>query len=564
MVRKLKIPFLTTLVALMTSLSGCGAVSIDPDLTIDVSNHDDITLKTYFPNFGCANQKIKRGWLGQEIIRQTGYNVEFNQFSASMDTEVNKFLNTREPIDMLKVGGTIFNNYVTLGYFTDLTDVIEKYANVVVKPDGTTFKNLFTQKQWEACSYNGRIYAIPEIGHTAMADQAIVWNTDHLKLIGYDHIPQTISEIDDALNKLEAYFGPKNKNYYAFGLYGTIPVNNPLSGAFEVPGEWWVDENGHLQNVIHSPQWEKYITWVNSLLNKGLIAGDWVSQSETNAMNNFVKENCSAYVATYWNITSVRNMLISTYQSFPEDMVLTSEKRAYVYGETERVTLKEDGLLGWSVYVKGDGAFGSVPQERGVVREGPTGVGYYITVPVASCKRAAYVVDWVCKKNTEQMTITLIAGQEGLHYDYTTKDDPDAIKLNKKEETYVKIYDKFLEDISGMSQFQTSVNMDIAREWWPVAEAGFDAWNVLVVDEDGKEDSSRVIKNPFATHPVLPKFAKVDLEAQNFVITQAQALINVDSSKLKDNLAKARSTYNTRFYNLCKDEINAWYASQNS
>ena len=559
MKRNIKIPFIASMVALLSVMSSCSTVDIKPDLNVDVNNHADIVLNTYFPNFGCQNQKIKKGWLAKEIIRQTGYNVEFNQFSSSMDTEVNKFLNTREPIDMMKVGGTIFNNYVTLGYFTDLTDVIEKYANVVVKSDGTTFKNLFTKEQWEACSYNGRIYAIPEIGHTAMADQAIVWNRDHLKQVGINTIPQTIGEVNDALEALEAYFGPKNKNYYAFGLYGTIPVNNPLSCAFEVPGEWYVDENGDLQNVIHSEQWGTYINWVNSLLNKGLIAGDWVSQSETNAMSNFVKENCSAYVAAYWNITSVREMLVSTYQSFPEEMVLTSEKRAYVYGETERVTLKDDALLSWSVYVKGDGTHGSIPQTKGVVREGPTGVGYYITVPVACAKRAAYVMDWVCKKNTEDMTITLIAGEEGLHYDYTTKEDPDAIKLNTKQETYVKIYDQFLTDISGMSQFQTSVNMDVAREWWPVAEAGFNAWNVLVVDENGVEERDRVIENPFDLHPVLPLFAKVDLEAQNYVITQAQTLINCSPSDFEANLASARETYNTRFYNICKDEINNWY-----
>lgn len=559
--RKFKIPLTSLAVVLMTALTSCGTIDISPDLTVDVSDHDHITLKTYFPNFGCPNQKIKKGWLANEIIKQTGYNVEFNQFSPSMDTEVNKFLNTQEPIDMLKVGSTIFNNYVTLDYFTDLTDVIEKYANIPVKPDGTTFKNLFTKAQWDACSYNGRIYAIPEIGHTAMADQAIVWNRDHLNLVGINKIPQTIGEVNDALSKLQAHFGPKNKNYYAFGLYGTIPVNNPLSGAFEVPGEWFVDENGDLQNVIHSEQFEKYITWVNGLLNKGYIAGDWVSQQETNAMNNFVKENCSAYVAAYWNITSVREMLVSTYQSFPEGLILTSDKRSYVYGESELVSLKDDALLSWSTYVKGDGTLGSVPQEKGVVREGPTGVGYFITVPIACAKRAAYVVDWVCKKNTEQMTITLIAGEEGTHFDYTTKDDEDAILLNKQPETYVKIYDQFLADISGMSQFQTSVNMDIAREWWPIAEAGFNAWNVLVIDETGKEDASRVIKNPFALHPVLPKFAKVDLEAQNYVITQAQALINIATERLSESLASARSTYNTRFYNSCKDEINSWYKS---
>lgn len=558
---KFKVPFITSMVAMMALISGCGGMADNsPDLNVDVTNREGITLEAYFPNFGCSNTKIRKGWLSKEIVRQTGYNVNFNQFSGSMDVEVNKFLNTREPIDMMKVGGTMFNNYVTRGYFTDLTDVIEKYANVVVKPDGTTFKNLFTEEQWEACSYNGRIYAIPEIGHTAMADQALVWNRDHLKEVGINKIPETIGEIDAAIKALSAHFKPKNKNYYALGIYGTIPVNNPLSCAFEVPAEWWVDENGDLQNVMQSEEWGTYLKWVNGLLNGGHIAGDWVSQSETHAMNNFVKENCSVYIASYWNITPLREMLVSTYQSFPEGMITGTEKREYVYGESKLVSYKDDALASWNVYALGDGNFGSVPQEEGIVRGAITGVGYYITVPIACSKRAAYVVDWVCQKNTEEMTITLIAGEEGLHYDFTTAEDPDAITLLKTEPTYIKLHeDKFLEDISGMSQFQTSVNNDIAREWWPVAEAGFNAWNVLVIDENNKQDNDRVLENPFLYHPVLKSFSKVDLEAQNYVITQAQSLINADPEDFDSTISKARDDYNKRFYNLCKDEINSWY-----
>lgn len=558
-----KIPFITTFMIFMLSLTGCGGIDITPDLNVDVSNHDDITLKAYFPNFGCSNQKVERGWLAKEIIRQTGYNVNFKQFSPSMDTEVNKFLNTQEPIDMMKVGGTMFNNYVTLGYYTDLTDVIEKYANIVVKPDGTTFKNLFTEEQWEACSYNGRIYAIPEIGHTLMADQALVWNTDHLKAVGITKIPETISEINDAFYALQEHFGPQNRNYFAFNLYRTIPVNNPLGAAFDVPAEWYVDDNGNLQNVVHSTQFENYMKWTNTLLNDGIIPVDWVSHLETDAMNNFVRQNTSCYVAAYWNITPVRDMLINSYTGFPSDVVLKTDKEAYVYGEIERATYKNDALLGWNVFAKGDGTHGSLVQEKTKVREGPTGVGYYITVPVACAKRAAYVVDWVCKKNTEAMTITLIAGEENTHYEYVNKDDPDAIKLNTPEEKYVKINDRFLADISGMSQFQTSVNNDIARQWWPVAEAGFNAWNVLVVDENGQEDRTRVVENPFKLHPVLPNFAKVDVEAQNYVITQAQALINAEPGSLMDDLAATRRAYNTRYYDKCKDEINTWFKQNN-
>lgn len=549
------------------ALAGCGkAIDPKPDLNVDVENHSDITLKTYFPNFGVSNKKVKEGWLGRAIEQYTTYNIEYNQFSDAMDTEANGFLNTKEPIDMMKVTSTVFNNYVTSGYYTDLTDVIAKYGNRVVKSDGTTFKNLFTQEQWDACSYNGRIYGIPEIGHTPMVNQALIWNTDHLKQIGFvdtdgnAKIPQTLSEFTSALTLLKTKFA-SNTSYYPFGINGYISVGNPIACSFEVPAQWYVDGSGNLQNMLMSSNMQHYLTYMNKLRAGGYIAGDWVSQTEQNCILNFVKQNCSVYVGSYWNVTSVRNSLIQSYASFPEDMITTKAKTEYVYGQSKRVIYKNDGLVGWNAYLKGDGSENSPVQAKGKIRC-DTGVGYYITVPVVCAKRAAYVIDWVSRRNTEECTVLMIAGKEGKHYDYCTASDENAVRLNKQEDVYVKTYDAFLNDISGMSQFQTSVNMDIAREWWPVAENGFNAWNVLVVDDNGNIEQDRLIENPFGFHPVIPTFASVDLEAQNYVVTQAQYCINVATDKLESTYNTAKSTYNSRFYEKCANEMNSWYKSK--
>ena len=555
MKRKL-LPIFASLSIVATS---CGAINPNADLNIDVEKHDDIVVRAFFPNFGTSNAKVREGWLGRAIEKYTTYNVDYNQFAAFADTEVNNFLVTKEKIDMMKITGTVFNNYVTSGYFTDLTDVIEKYGNRVVDASGRKWKDLYTKEQWEAVSYNGRIYAIPEIGHTAMANQALIWNTDHLKAVGIAHIPTTITEFDTALKKLKEHFG-SDASYYPFGINGNIPNNNPICNAFGVPSQWYEDDQGKLQNMLMSSRMKTYLKYMNGLLNAGYIAGDWVSQNEANCMNNFVSQKCSVYVGSYWNVTSCRNSLVKSYRGFPENMITNSQKRAYVYGEEKRVPYKEDGLLGWNIDLKGDGAFGSPVQEKGMHRDS-RGVGYYCVVPVACASRAAYIIDWISRRNTEDCTILMIAGEEGTHYSYTTKDDKDGVKLNTTSgnEKYVKTTDRFLEDISGMSQFQTSVNCDVARVWWPVAENGFDAWNVLIVDENGKEDASRLILSDLGFHPVLPQFASVDLEAQNYVITQAQYCINVATDKYEATIEKAKSDYQSRYYSKCEAELNGWY-----
>lgn len=555
------------IVGVMASmLASCGTVNPDADLSVDVENHSDITLKTMFPNFGCTNEKVREGWLGKAIERYTTYNVDYNQFSEAADTEANKYLNTKEPIDMMKITPTIFNNYVTYGYFTDLTDVIEKYGNRVIDSKGTKWKDLYTKEQWEACSYNGRIYGIPEFGHTAMNNQALVWNTDHLKAVGIQKIPETISEFRTALEKLQAKYGPGNQNYYAFGLNGNISVGNPISPAFEVPEQWYVDSNGDLQNMLMAPQMKNYLSFMNGLLHDGFIANDWVSQGEQQCISNFVKENSSVYVGSYWNITSAREAMIATYKSWPTDVHEfwnAKLKKQYVYGEQRRVSYKDDALIGWNTWMKGDGTNGSVAQEKGKARDSMS-VGYYCTVPVACAKNAAYVIDWISRRNTEECTVLMIAGEEGKHFDYCAAGDEGAIKLNTKsgEAKYVKTYPDFLTDISGMSQFQTSVNCDVARVWWPVAEDGFNAWDVLIVDQNGQQDNSRMIYNAFGYHPVLPNFASVDLEAQNYVVTQAQYCINIATDSFEATLETARQNYNTRFYSKCASEINGWYHSK--
>lgn len=552
------------IVGMMASMiASCGTVNPNADLNIDVENHSEITLKTVFPNFGVTNDKVRNGWLGKAIEEYTTYNVDYNQFSEAADTEANKYLVTKEPIDMMKVTPTIFNNYVTYGYFTDLTDVIEKYGNRVVDSKGTKWKDLYTAEQWEACSYNGRIYGIPEFGHTAMNNQALIWNTDHLKAVGIEHIPTTISEFKAALGKLQEHFGATNQNYYAFGLNGNISIGNPISPAFEVPEQWYVDSNGDLQNMLMAPQMKNYLSFMNGLLHDGYIASDWVSQGEQQCISNFVKENSSVYVGSYWNITSAREAMIATYKSWPTDVhEFWSKKlmKEYVYGTERMVSYKEDALIGWNTWMKGDGTNGSVAQEKGKARDSMM-VGYYCTVPVACAKNAAYVIDWISRRNTEECTVLMIAGKEGKHYDYCAAEDEGAIKLNTTsgEPKYVKTYPDFLTDISGMSQFQTSVNCDVARVWWPVAEDGFNAWNVLIVDENGKQENDRMILNAFGYHPVLPEFASVDLEAQNYVVTQAQYCINIATDAFESTYESAKQNYNTRFYSKCANEINNWY-----
>ena len=545
--------FLSTIGLLLTvfSVSSCsGGIDPNPDWTIDVeATKKDVQLLTYFPNSGKSGDFFQNSYIPQKLEEITGYKVTFNQTSeGGADTQVQTILTGKEPVDMLKISPTLFNNYVTQGYFTDLTDGLEKYAPNVMS------LSKITEQQWEACSYNGKIYAIPEVGHTTMNNLGLAWNMDHLASVGIDTMPSTISEFEEAMVALQAKYGG-NANYHALGIAGTHADANPFSATFDVPKNWFVNENGELENVLFSDRTEQYLSYMHTLASRNMIASGWSGQSSSTVISNFVQGFSSCIVLSYWEWTPLRDSLVAAYPDFPSDVVTENQKKAYVYGveDHEYGVAPSDAMVQYNLYITGDGKYGTNYQEKGKVRDSH-GIAYYITVPVASAKDAAYTLDWINYKQTEEVTILQIAGEENVHYQKVTKDDPDAIKLLTEDgepEEYVKILDAFYSDISGMSQYQTAVNPDVARKWWPAAEAGFDAWSVLVTDEE------RLILDPFAVHPVLEEFAKVDLLAQNYVITQQQNIIN----KGVDNyLQQARETYLSRYWkDSIKNEVNNWF-----
>lgn len=514
---------LTTFTSLLASCGG----SIDPNASLSVDLSKKIDLVTYFPASGKSNDFFNNSYIPQKLKEITGYKVTYNQTTdLGADTQIGNMLIGKDPINMMKIAPTLFNNYVTQGYFTDLTEIINIY--------GKDLKSNITEEQWEAATYNGKIYAIPEIGHTAMQNTALVWNTDHLKSVGITKIPETLSEFDKATAALQAKFGPNNANYHAFGLPGTHSEENLLTTPFEVPKNYYVD-NGEITPAIFSPNTEKYVTYLNSLNNSGVLARSWTTTVATNVLSNFTNENISVGVVSYWHVEPLKEMLMST------------EK----YKNNREAV---DNLVAWNPTLRGDGTNGSYVQEKAKVRN-YQGCSYYCTIPVACAKDAAYVVDWMNTKVQEQASTIQIVGEEGKHFEYVSKDDPDAVQLLDVENIYAKTLPLFNEDIHGMSQYQTGANIKIGRKFWPLPEKQFNAWSILFTDTEN------LIEDPFALHPVLPKYAKTDLKAKNQYVTSLQQIISPSNGKtVEENLASARNIYLSKYWkDEVKNEVNNWY-----
>jgi len=530
--RFLKLVTTAIMVVPLFAISSCGnTIDPNPDINVDLNNKPD--LYTYFPASGKSNDFFNDSFITQQLETLTGYKVTYNQTTETgADTEIGNMLTGKDKVHMMKIAPTLFNNYVTQGYFTDLTDIIDKY--------GPNLKNHISPAQWESATYNGKIYAIPEVGTIPMSNTAIVWNTDHLAQVGIDKVPSTISEFSEATTLLQNKFSPSNVNYHAFGLPGTLSEGNPICAAFDTPKLFYADSENKIESMIFSKEVKNYLTYMNGLNNQGIIARSWTTASPTQVLSNFVQENVSCAVISYWYVEPLKEMLLASDS----------------YDTREEV----DNLVKWNQFLLGDGTHNSPKQTKAKIRasQGPS---YFCTVPVACAKQAAYVVDWINTKMTDECSTIVTAGKEGVDYEYCNADDEGAIKLGVSDKDGKAIYAKTLpayyENIKGMSQYQTGFNQDIFEKWWPLSESAFKCWNVLVTD------SEQWILNPFALHPVLPKYAKIDLKASNQIVTSMQQIISPSNSKSVDeNIATAQTIYSGLYWSdEVANEVNTWYQS---
>lgn len=514
------------------SLSSCGnSIDPTPDLNVDLNDKPD--LYTYFPASGKSNDFFNNSFITGELEEFTGYSVTYNQTTdTGADTEIGNMLTGKDSVHMMKIAPTLFNNYVTQGYFTDLTEVIEKF--------GPNIKEHITDEQWEAATYDGKIYAIPEVGTIPMSNSAIVWNMDHLNEVGITEVPSTIEEFSTANTLLQDKYSENNANYHSFGLPGTHAEENPICAAFDTPKYFYENDEGEIENMIFSDEMADYLGYMNGLCNYGVLAQSWTTTSASQVLSNFVQENVSCAVVSYWYVEPLKEMLLATDS----------------YSEREEV----DELIDWNQFILGDGTNGSPVQDKPKIRasQGPS---YYCTVPVACASQAAYVVDWIDKKMTDEGASIVTAGEEGTHFEYCDSSTEGAIKLGTTDDSgndiYAKILDDYYDDIKGMSQYQTGFNEDVFEKWWPLSESAFNCWDVLVTDEE------QWILNPFALHPVLEEYASIDLKASNQVLTSIQQVISpTNSATVEENIQTAQTLYSGLYWDEeVSTEVNTWYQS---
>lgn len=501
------------------------------------------TLNVLFPNSGITDDKFVENSTTRAIEEFTGQKVNYSQMlGSSEENDVSNALLSGE-YSLIKMQRGSFDQNVVLDAFYDITDLIEEY--------GKNLLEVIDEAEWGSCYYNGRLYAVPEVGFGYMYDNAFVFNMKDLETVGITEVPSTLSEFTAALEKLQAHFGESNAFYHAFSMQGAEADQQIISGCFDMPKEFYVNENDEIESWIYSDATEKYLSYMNELYGKGYISTSWASSTSATVMGLYAQGNCSVACLPYWNITSTCESMVSL-------------------GKAESV---EDALnnMGFALYLLGDGSNGSVDQraDNGWHLSSIGDTSYFCAIPNSvSREEAIAAIQWMDAKIVDENYRTFLVGKEGESYELVTKEEYEANEADSQSTTYIvpiveengeTNYYKLLpeyDNVKNNSMYATGGNAKIGKRYWPLREAQYNCWSILM-DEEASE---HVITSALAKCSVIESWSKQSITARSAVITYIQNIINAkDEATFDRQFSYLKETAFPKYWNSCNADVQAWY-----
>ncbi len=556
------------------TIASCGGKMPDDtwqaskNINWDVDLTKPITINGMFPETGISG--FGNDDSSKIIEEKTGYKTVYKELSASnADNDVaNIFLN-QDKYQFLKLTEAQYHPNVRDGLLLDLTELLQKsesgrilYALIDLMPYG-----------WDAVTYQkpdgtDGIFAIPDFGYCMMEDTAFVWNKDHLQQVGITKIPETMTEFDVALHKLQDKFG-SNTEYHALGIGGNNNSNiSAIMSAFNCPLEYYVDEDGKIQKDIFSETIDNYVEYMHSLRDDGILATTWQNSSADAICLNFAQETHSVVSLSYWWVES----LVKT--------IVASNKIAASMNVSNDYQTVHDECIGWNTRLRMDEEMAAAlnakdnfknveAQDKARLHGGDDGISYYTAIPYYMAGDALYTIDYLSKKM--QHFADFYGGEEGKHwnltetpegakdyygvdengnqdygyqefedyskkiiylrpYEYTysyeidpTLEQPSGTTtVNAVTKTYtlegtkmtvnvkgggiwVQLTDRYMEQIVDNSQYCNGTNPIEADVLFHLRETGFDAWQVTVPLDD------TVITNPMTMSPPFSSWAPVSI-----------------------------------------------------
>lgn len=164
-------------------------------------------------------------------------------------------------------------------------DIIKEKA-----PTAFSIINEHEVRAWAYSRVDNKNYGVPNLDYAGIYPYVAQWRADWLKNVGIDKVPETLTEMHDALYKFTYSDPDGNGKKDTYGMTGTIDswasMFNDVFGAFGSQPFNWVERNGKIVYGGLLPETKEAIKTLAQWYKEGIIHPDFITDTDSSKYIN--------------------------------------------------------------------------------------------------------------------------------------------------------------------------------------------------------------------------------------------------------------------------------------
>lgn len=232
--------------------------------------------------------------------------------SGAYGDKLNMVVASGELPDVFTAYYSQFKTAMESGMLADLTDAVEQYGS-------DRLKQLIAenQSQFDACTIDGKLYALPQVGDVDLNASQLWIRQDWLKNVGLD-APTTWDELVEVARAF-TFDDPDGNGVddtYGLGLigdlkWGGVGYFDGIASAFHAYGNdtWIRTEDGEIAYGAVQPEMKEALAATAALYEEGLIDPEFASKNTDmvceDILNNKIGMFFGANYAGYWPLQTL-------------------------------------------------------------------------------------------------------------------------------------------------------------------------------------------------------------------------------------------------------------------
>jgi putative aldouronate transport system substrate-binding protein len=218
-----------------------------------------------YPQDGGIARKMMVEGAEKAGIKGFDYTVALNS-GKDFFTKLNLMATAGELPDYFEIDTPTLTKFVDEGLVLPLDDLLKKTPNI---------NNLVRKEDWDAVTFNGKIYAIPSASRPEPFNKpnadGILIRKDWLAALGLSS-PKSLEEYHQVLTAFTKNDPDKNGKNDTFGLGGVKDTQfNGIFGAFGVFPDFWYEREGQIKQGMVLPETKQALAVLQQWFKEGLI-----------------------------------------------------------------------------------------------------------------------------------------------------------------------------------------------------------------------------------------------------------------------------------------------------